>query len=77
MSTENLFPNAYAKKEDQSNYAKEFSKSNLKRNIDPDEIEDLQITDKEKENIREKLNAIFDIFNDPENWKIPLNFVRR
>ena len=46
----------------------------MKRNIDPIDIDKVTNSSK-KEELRKKLNAIFDIFNDPENWKIPLNFV--
>ena len=67
-------PNVNETKQGMSKHAKEFSKSNLKRNIDPIEIDKVTNSSKKKE-LREKLNAIFDIFNDPENWKIPLNFV--
>ena len=61
-------------KQGMSKHADEFSKSNLKRNIDPAERNKVTDEDKKKE-LRKKLNAIFDIFNDPQNWKIPLNFV--
>ena len=58
-----------------NNHASEFAKSDLQRNICPFKIEDLQITRDMEEKLREKLNAIFDIFKRSENWKIPLNFV--
>ena len=65
-------PNDKETKQGMSKYAKEFSKSNLKRNIDPSELDSIT---RDTEKLRTDLNAIFQIFNDPENWKIPLNFV--
>ena len=65
-------PNVYETKQGMSKHAKEFSKSNMKRNIDPKELDDLT---RDTEKLRKDLNKIFQIFNDPENWKIPLNFV--